>query len=87
SSRDTQLRLVGCMGKKNLSRSNYIHSKGRKSYPTIYHANSYYMSKRGLPKWGNPYGNRASVVVRARESLVHGEGKQPISFNVKFWKM
>ena len=52
-----------------------------------YHANSYYMSKRGLPKWGNPYGNRASVVVRARESLVHGEGKQPISFNVKFWKM
>ena len=26
------------------------------------------MSKRGLPKWGNPYGNRASVVVRARES-------------------
>ena len=34
------------------------------------------MSKRGLPKWGNPYGNRASVVVRARESLVHGEGKQ-----------
>ena len=34
------------------------------------------MSKWGLPKWGNPYGNRASVVVRARESLVHGEGKQ-----------
>ena len=35
------------------------------------------MSKWGLPKWGNPYGNRASVVVRARENLVHGEGKQP----------
>ena len=37
--------------------------------------NSYYMSKWGLPKWGNPYGNRASVVVRARENLVHGEGE------------
>jgi len=27
------------------------------------------------------YGNGASVVVRARENLVHGEGMQPISFN------
>ncbi|RZK33907.1 MAG: hypothetical protein EOO61_14490 [Hymenobacter sp.] len=27
------------------------------------------------------YGNGASVVVRARESLVHGEGKQLIFFN------
>ena len=27
----------------------------------------------------SPYGNRASVVVWARESLVHGEGGQPIS--------
>ena len=44
------------------------------------------MSKWGLPKWGNPYGNRASVVVRARESFVHGEGKQPLSFNVNFGK-
>jgi len=44
------------------------------------------MSKRGLPKWGNPYGNRASVVVRARESLVHGEGKQQILENVRDMK-
>lgn len=29
------------------------------------------------------YGNGVSVVVRARESLVHGEGKQLVSFNAK----
>ena len=48
---------------------------------------SYYASKRGLPKSERRkairyrpmkirQGNGASVVVRARESLVHGEGKQ-----------
>jgi hypothetical protein len=44
------------------------------------------MSKWGLPKWkitkgyivsflNIPYGNGTPVVVRARESLVHGEGE------------
>lgn len=58
----------------------------------------YSVTKWGLPKlecsqelWVQAlkiqYGNGAAVVVRARENLVHGEGKQPISFNVKFWKM
>lgn len=28
------------------------------------------------------YGNRVSVVVRARESLVHGEGRQCVIFNM-----
>ncbi|MBA4542220.1 MULTISPECIES: hypothetical protein [Thermoactinomyces] len=27
------------------------------------------------------YGDGVSVVVRARESLVHGEGRQPAAFN------
>jgi len=65
-----------------------ISIKGWKSYPTIYHANSYCIAKRGLPKSEYPkrllgyrpmnirQGNGAAIVVRTRESLVHGEERQ-----------
>ena len=36
------------------------------------------MSKWGLPKWGNPHGNRVSVVVRAREALYMAKGDSVI---------
>lgn len=29
---------------------------------------------RSTPKGGDPHGNGVTIVVRARESLVHGEG-------------
>ena len=35
-----------------------------------------HMGKSGSPKGREPYGDGAAVVVRARESLVHGEGRQ-----------
>jgi hypothetical protein len=40
------------------------------------HRNVSYERNAGLPKGGDPQGNGDPVVVRARESLVHGEGGQ-----------
>lgn len=44
--------------------------------------NGDYLSRNAERLWGLPlnilYGNRVSVVVRAGESLVHGEGRQSI---------
>ncbi|KAA6325128.1 Group II intron-encoded protein LtrA [termite gut metagenome] len=88
SYRNTQPFLVAGLGKRTCYGTAAISRKGRKSYPTIYRANSYYVSKRGLPipecrkamgiALNIRSGNRASVVVRARESLVHGKGRQLI---------
>jgi len=70
-----------------------ICNNGWKSYPTICNAtvtmllNVDYLSRNAAGaaierRFLNiRYGNGASVVVRARESLVHGEGKQLILFN------
>ncbi|KAA6336600.1 Group II intron-encoded protein LtrA [termite gut metagenome] len=88
SYRNTQPFLVAGLGKRTCYGTAAISRKGRKSYPTIYRANSYYVSKRGLPipecrkamgiALNIRSGNRASVVVGARESLVHGKGRQLI---------
>ena len=65
-----------------------ISIKGRKPYPTMNTA-FYSVTKWGLPKlecsqelWVQAlkiqYGNGAAVVVRVRESRIHGEGRQVI---------
>ena len=64
-----------------------ISRNGRKSYPTIYQSyvaielNVDYLTRNaerllGFRPMKIRYGNGATVVVRARESLVHGEGWQ-----------
>ncbi len=72
-----------------------ICNKGWKSYPAICDAivvmplTVDYLSRKALKRlWDYRslnirYGNGASVVVRAGESPVHGEGKQLISFNTE----
>ena len=71
----------------------YQHKKDEKPYPTMNTA-FYSVTKWGLPKlecsqelWVQAlkiqYGNGAAVVVRARENLVHGEGRQGITNSQK----
>ena len=73
------------------TRSRFSHGKvekGERHIPTTWNA-CLYRTKWGLPKlecsqelWVQAlkiqYGNGAAVVVRARENLVHGEGRQEI---------
>lgn len=45
---------------------------GHLSYARYVH----YHKNTGLPKGREPYGNGVPIVVRGRESLLHGEGGQ-----------
>lgn len=50
--------------------------------PTVTLLSYHFAQSTGWPKGREPYGHRAPIVVRARESRVHGEGGQ-VSWHTK----
>ena len=60
----------------NVSGSRVASATTRKRTKHLNHPSVHYARNARLPKRGDPHGNGVSVVVRGRESRLHGEGRQ-----------
>lgn len=60
----------------NVSGSRVASATRRKRTRHLNHPNVHYARNARSPKGGDPYGDGASIVVRGRESRLHGEGRQ-----------